>query len=120
MGLMDERNLKLIRNTCVHFASSTRCKAGVDMMTMRTPGQSAWKTPCLNSTVATKTCPYQQMPTEEQVKEQIAQFQLIEEMAQRLAEGKCPVCGGPAEPYTQAGRCRYGPCGHRLGQYGRK
>jgi len=49
----------------------------------------------------------------------IKQLQAIAKADALWAENKCHICEAPIEPSTIVGRCKYGACGHRIGQVAR-
>ncbi len=109
------------RETCIHFTGLQNkvCEAGVDYASMRDvsgPGMACW--PCLGGHRPCATaCPKRELHNEEQAREFVTRVdQAIEAAFARVDAGLCHECSEPIEPSRVVGRCRYGACGHRIGQ----
>jgi hypothetical protein len=86
----------------------TECKAGVNYESVGAGKRGSFI--CVGDG---GSCPKYEPFTEAQLAEQEAN---VERLLQRLRDGLCPTCEKPIEPSTIVGRCRYGACGHRIGQ----
>ncbi len=107
--------------TCIHFTGLQHkaCEAGVDYSSMRdvsAPGIAHW--PCLPGKRACATvCPKRKLHTEASARAFVARMDdAIESAFGRIDAGQCPECGKPIEPSETVGHCKYGACGHRIGQ----
>lgn len=107
--------------TCRHFLGLQKkvCEAGVDYSTMRdvsAPGMAHW--PCLPGRRPCVTvCPKRELHTEEQARALVAAMdKAIEDALSNIGAGRCHECGKAIEPSQIVGRCKYGACGHRIGQ----
>jgi hypothetical protein len=90
------------------FVTHTECKAGVLYESVGAGKRGSFV--CVGDG---GSCSKYEPFTEEQLKEQEAR---VEALLARLAAGRCPTCDKPIEPSKVIGRCRYGACGHRIGQ----
>lgn len=107
---------------CRHFCGIQNvCGAGIDPKTVRDasqPGPYRW--PCLQligCAPASDTCPKREwMTAEEHAGEERKLREAAGREIQLVADGKCPTCGRAIEPSRLVGRCKYGACGHRIGQ----
>lgn len=113
-----------IADRCVHFTGiqCDECKAGVRYEDVRDPDARPYRLPCFRSDLfetgqPAPSCASQRFPTDAEVDAEVAEMnaELDRHLAQ-LAAGTCPVCGGSIEPSRIVGRCKYGACGHRIGQ----
>ena len=109
------------QKTCKHFAGLQKkvCAAGVDYSTLRDvsgPGMARW--PCLpGHRPCATTCPKRELNTEAEARAYVAGIEkAIEEAFCRIDAGRCHECDKPIEPSRIVDRCKYGACGHRIGQ----
>lgn len=104
------------RQACRYFRGIQfdTCKAGVAMESVRRP------LPCLPlapDRPAPDTCPKREWMTDEDHEARDREFAAAVERLRKLGEqGLCHVCEKPIEPSRIVGKCKYGACGHRIGQ----
>lgn len=107
---------------CRHFRGiQNTCGAGIDPMTLRDisgPGMARW--PCLTllgRSPSETACAARNLLSPEDFDREEAEHDVaVSKAVYALADGKCPSCGGSTDQTRVIGRCRYGVCGHRLGQ----
>jgi hypothetical protein len=107
---------------CRHFCGIQNvCGAGIDPRTVRDesePGPYRW--PCLQfigRPAASDTCPKREwMTAEEHAAHETETRQAFSKAEAAIAAGKCHECGRDIEPSRIVGKCKYGACGHRIGQ----
>lgn len=108
---------------CRHFTGIQHeaCAVAVPYADVRDPtmpGRYRW--PCLDTgRGAPDTCSRRSLLTQEEHAAEYAEINAaVDRMLAANADGKCHVCGEVIEPSKVVGRCRYGACGHRIGQVG--
>lgn len=107
------------RGWCQHYTGlmgpgmvkHIECRAGVPYAAVTTGKRDDF--PCIGNG---GSCPKREPYTAAQLAEQDAAFQRV---LDRVRQGLCHTCGKQIEPSTIVGRCKYGACGHRIGQVAR-
>ena len=116
--------LTMYRDECRHFngiglgGQAKRCDAGVDYRALVGGPALGWacRIPCLDEPTAVR-CDRRELLTQAEHTERHAKMDAAVTAAlARLGAGNCPTCGKTIEPSAVVGRCRYGACGHRIGQ----
>jgi hypothetical protein len=112
------------RDKCRHFTGIQHktCKAGVAYEDVRDKnGPALGVMPCIDvGKGCPDTCPQRSLLTqEEHAARESALKERAKEIVALLAAGKCHVCQGDIEPSRIVGHCKYGACGHRIGQVSR-
>lgn len=110
--------LDLRRQTCRHFNGIQHkvCRAGVQYDALG-PGRLPCLPPFRPNMPPGPTCDRLELPTEEEVRAEIAaEDALVAETVELLAAGKCPTCKAAAGR-SRVGVCLYcDGCGARVGQ----
>jgi len=113
LGLTDQITANNLTK-CFHFngVQHKLCGAGVEYESL---DRSSPNLPCLN--LELRSCAKQRPFTPEEARKDAETRNAgVEKMFARLAADECPACGKPIEPSRIVGRCKYGACGHRVGQ----
>lgn len=100
------------------------CEAGINYRELVGGPDFGWarRIPCLDGSPSLPRldpvpCSRRVLMTQEEHAEREKETRaLIDQVCARMAAGLCPHCSKPIEPSTVHGRCRYGACGHRIGQ----
>lgn len=113
-----------IASKCKHFTGihKKRCRLGIAYTDVRdTSGSGPYSWPCVATTRPCRTtCERREFFTEEEVAANVDEIESALSAAMAALEsGKCHHCGAPIEPSVVVGRCKYGACGHRIGQVAR-
>lgn len=111
---------RVYRDKCRHFngIQHETCKIGVRYEDVKDKGTRPFGFPCLETgNGCPDTCPQRSLLTQEEHAARELEMQArVDEIVMLLKAGKCHECQKDIEPSTIVGRCKYGACGHRIGQ----